>query len=77
MEAQRPVLGDAAVNAALFPIQEKLAKFEELTDPLKEVTYKTPLREHKLVSLLYMNAVGSTAMTQHLELEDTLDIMDN
>jgi class 3 adenylate cyclase len=36
-----------------------------------------PIRLHELVTLLYLDVVSSTAMTQHLEIEDTLEILDN
>jgi class 3 adenylate cyclase/tetratricopeptide (TPR) repeat protein len=77
MEAQRSVLGDTAVDASLVPFHEKLAELEALAEPPKEAPSEVPVRHRKLVTLLYMDVVGSTAMTQHLDPEDTLEIMDN
>jgi class 3 adenylate cyclase len=77
MEAQRSVLGDAAVDASLVPFHEKLAELEVQAEPPKETPSEVPVRQRKLVTLLYMDVVGSTAMTQHLDPEDTLEIMDN
>ena len=77
LEAQRSILGDAAVDAALVPSRQKLADLEEQTAPSREETQSLPTRQRKLVTLLYMDVVGSTAMTQHLDPEDTLEIMDN
>jgi class 3 adenylate cyclase len=77
MEAQRPVLGDAAVDASLVPFREKLADLEAMAGSPVEEPSDIPVRQRKLVTLLYMDVVGSTAMTQHLDPEDTLEIMDN
>jgi class 3 adenylate cyclase len=73
MESQRAVLGDETVTASLLPLQEKLAALEaEVERPKPEL----PTRQRKLVTLLFTDVVGSTKMTQHLDPEDTLEIMD-
>jgi class 3 adenylate cyclase/tetratricopeptide (TPR) repeat protein len=77
IEAQRLLLGDAAVEASLEPLHKKLAELEAQVDPSIEESPVLPTRQRKLVTLLYMDVVGSTAMTQHLDPEDTLEIMDN
>ncbi|UCE01057.1 MAG: AAA family ATPase [Chloroflexota bacterium] len=77
MEDQRQVLGDAAVDASLVPFQEKLAELQAQVETQKDIPPEEPVRQRKLVTLLYMDIVGSTAMTQHLDPEDTLEIMDN
>ena len=77
MEAQRSVLGDAAVDASLVPFHEKLAELEAPAETPKETPSEIPTRQRKLVTLLYMDVVGSTAMTQHLDPEDNLEIMEN
>ncbi|MCJ7657705.1 MAG: AAA family ATPase [Anaerolineales bacterium] len=77
IEAQRLLLGDAAVEASLEPLRQKLAELESQVDPSIEESPSFPTRQRKLVTLLYMDVVGSTAMTQHLDPEDTLEIMDN
>jgi class 3 adenylate cyclase len=77
IEAQRSILGDAAVNASLVPFHQKLADLEAQVTPSREEPPALPTRHRKLVTLLYMDVVGSTAMTQHLDPEDTLEIMDN
>ncbi len=63
MEAQRPVLGDAAVDASLVPFREKLADLEAMAGSPVEEPSDIPVRQRKLVTLLYMDVVGSTAMT--------------
>ena len=77
IEAQRSILGDAAVDASLAPFHQKFAELEAQTEPIKETQSEIPTRQRKLVTLLYIDMVGSTAMTQHLDPEDTLEIMDN
>ena len=77
MEAKRAVLGDATVEAALVPLHKKLAEIETQVEPSVDEQQELPTRQRKLVTLLYMDVVGSTAMTQHLDPEDTLEIMDN
>ncbi len=77
LETQRSILGDAAVDAALVPSRQRLAELETQVEKPVEVPPEKPIRQRKLVTLLYMDVVGSTAMTQHLDPEDTLEIMDN
>ncbi len=73
MESQRAVLGDASVEAALVPLHQKLAGLEAQIEPSGPIPPELPVRQRKLVTLLYIDVVGSTAMTQHLDPEDTLD----
>jgi hypothetical protein len=77
LEAQRSILGDEAVEAALVPSRKKLAALEAQAGTAEQKSPQIPTRLRKLVTLLYMDVVGSTAMTQHLDPEDTLEIMDN
>jgi hypothetical protein len=77
MEAQRAILGDAAVDAALVPFRQKLVDLEAQAEPTFEEPREMPTRQRKLVTLLFIDVVGSTAMTQHLDPEDTLEIMDD
>ena len=77
IEAQRSILGDEAVDAALVPSRQKLAELEAQVGIAEQISPQIPTRQRKLVTLLYMDVVGSTAMTQHLDPEDTLEIMDN
>jgi class 3 adenylate cyclase/tetratricopeptide (TPR) repeat protein len=68
LEAQRAVLGDAVVAAALASMQEKLAKLDALEGE------KAP--QLKFVTILFMDIAGSTRMSQGLDAEDTLAVMD-
>ncbi len=76
IEAQRAILGDEAVDAALVPSRQKLSKLESLVEPSVEKPEELPTRQRKLVTLLYMDIVNSTGMTQHLDPEDNLEIME-
>jgi class 3 adenylate cyclase/tetratricopeptide (TPR) repeat protein len=77
IETQRSILGDAAVEASLVPFHKKLADLIAQAESSVEEAPEPPTRQRKLITLLYMDVVGSTAMTQHLDPEDTLEIMDN
>ena len=76
MEQQRQVLGDVAVDASRVTFQEKLAELKAQVEAQKEIPPAEPVRQRKLVTLLYMDVVDSTAMTQNLDPEDTMEILD-
>ncbi|MFC1997448.1 adenylate/guanylate cyclase domain-containing protein, partial [Chloroflexota bacterium] len=67
LENQRAVLGDAVVDAALVSMREKLAVLTKS----QKVT-----QQRKLATVLFMDIVGSTSITQGLDPEDTMTIMD-
>ena len=77
MEAQRAVLGDDFVDSTLNTLREKLTNLEAKAELSSLETRAIPTRQRKLVTLLYMDVVGSTAMTQHLDPEDNLEIMES
>jgi len=77
MEAQRTVLGDNFVDSTLDTLRDKLSELESKSKQLSLEASAPPTRQRKLVTLLYLDVVGSTAMTQHLDPEDTMEIMDN
>ena len=56
--------------------RQKLADLQALAESQREEPFDIPQRKRKLVTLLYMDVVGSTAMTQDLDPEDTMDILD-
>ena len=68
LEAQRALLGDAVVGMAVAPLQEKLAA-------LKERSRGEP--QLKPVTVLFMDVVGSTRLSQHLDPEDVHAVMDS
>lgn len=77
MEAQRALLGDDVVDAALIPLRNKLSVLQTQVERPTEERRERPKRQRKLVTLLFMDVAGSTQMTRHLDPEDTLEIMDN
>jgi class 3 adenylate cyclase len=72
LEAQRSVLGDSAVDLALGPIRTRLAEFDgsgAWPDP-------PDLRsEHKVVTVVYVDVSGFTAMSEQLGSEEVRDIV--
>ena len=67
LEAQRALLGDAVVRMAVAPLQEELAArrhTERGTQQLKTVT------------VLFMDVVGSTQLSERLDPEDVHAVMD-
>ena len=68
LEAQRAVLGDAVVDAALASMHEKLARLDA------QEAERTP--QLKFVTILFTDIAGSTRMGQALDEEDTLAVMD-
>ncbi|MGB7094348.1 MAG: tetratricopeptide repeat protein [Anaerolineales bacterium] len=68
LESQRAVLGDAVVEASISALHKQLAELERETEP--------PDRHKKLVSMLFVDIVGSTSIGQHLEPDEILEIMD-
>lgn len=65
LEAQRALLGDSAVDAALAALRGQLAE------------HQVAAPRRRLVSVLFLDVVGSTAMSQTLDPEDVHDIMDS
>ncbi|MGB5846105.1 MAG: hypothetical protein WBG94_16795, partial [Anaerolineales bacterium] len=53
MEAQRPVLGDETVEAALTPLRQKLNDLEVQVQSVEDQQPDVPTRQRKLVTLLY------------------------
>jgi class 3 adenylate cyclase len=77
MESQRDSLGDDVVEASLTPLRQKLGELVTLLELPKERPSETPQQQRKLVTLLFMDVVGSTgSIAAHLDPEETLEIMD-
>ena len=70
LQAQRALLGDAVVDAALGPMRQRLDQLELL------LTDATPEQVLKHVSVLFLDVVGSTDLSQHLDPEDVHAVMD-
>ena len=65
LEAQRAKLGDEVVDAGLRPLVERIA---QLQSPVTE--------ERKLVTTLFADLVGFTAMSERLDPEDVRTVVD-
>ena len=64
LEAQRGLVGDAVTDAALAPMRERLAGIREHEQSLRQVT------------VLFMDVVGSTALSHRLDPEEIHAIID-
>ena len=69
LEAQRTLLGEAAVDAAIAGLRSKLAA-------LQEESASGPAQTLKQVSILFLDAVDSTALASHLDPEEISAVMD-
>jgi class 3 adenylate cyclase/tetratricopeptide (TPR) repeat protein len=67
LEAQRATLGDATVDALLAPARARLAALQVAAEPAQAL---------RQVSILFLDVVGSTALSQHLGPEAISAIMD-
>jgi class 3 adenylate cyclase len=70
LEAQRALLGDAIVDAALVPLRARLASL--VAAPLDVPSAQTL----KQVTILFLDIVGSTALSQYLDPEAISVVMD-
>ncbi len=67
LEAQRPVLGDAVVAMAIAPLRDKLTALRARAQGEQQL---------KTVTILFMDVVGSTQLSEHLDPEDVHAVMD-
>jgi class 3 adenylate cyclase len=70
LEAQRSVLGDAIVDPALAALRQQLAALEEQAS-----AQAAPVEERRLVTILFIDMVGSTAMAEKLDPEEWRQVM--
>ena len=68
LEAQRALLGDAVVEAALGPLRERLSQLQHQATPRGQA-----LRQ---VSVLFLDVVGSTRLAQRLDPEQIHELVD-
>jgi len=68
LETQRNILGDAVVDSALVPLEEKFIEIESQGG--------FPELQRKHVTILFSDIVASTEVASRLDPEDTRDIID-
>ena len=75
LEAQRSVLGDTAVDLALGPLRARLAALGAA--PIRDETRErdTVVGEHKVVTVVFADVSGFTAMSERMSSEDVRDVM--
>jgi class 3 adenylate cyclase len=68
LEAQRAALGDALIDQALTPLRARLASLTSAVAPSAQT--------RRLVTVLFLDVIGSTALSRELDPEDTHEMMD-
>ena len=75
LENQRAVLGDEAIDAALQGLHQKLAEMEEPSGQAKaETVDPSLLAERKLVTIMFADISGFTALAERLDPEAVRDL---
>ena len=64
LESQRPNLGDAVLELALAPLRARLAALE-----------RPAMLQRRQVTVLFADVVGSSALAQGLDAEDTMAVL--
>jgi class 3 adenylate cyclase/tetratricopeptide (TPR) repeat protein len=76
LEGQRALLGDAVADAALLPLRSRLAALSASAASTASATAGRDGQRLRQVSILFMDIVGSTTLSQHLDPEDIHAVMD-
>ncbi len=77
VEAQRANLGDTAVDAVLEGLRQKLAELQAADGrPPQSTGDQTSPSERRIVTVLFCDVAGSTALAQTLDPETWAEIMD-
>jgi class 3 adenylate cyclase len=80
LEAQREALGDKTVDTLVAAARQKLAALEvanpsEIASPFVREEVSPIEERRKLVTMLFADVVGFTAMAEHMDAEDVRDTM--
>ena len=67
LEAQRALLGDAVVNAALAPMRDRL----------RDLQAQTATEQRRLVTILFADLVDFTVLTRRLDAEDVRELVND
>jgi class 3 adenylate cyclase/tetratricopeptide (TPR) repeat protein len=65
LEAQRPVLGDIVIDAAVAPLRQKLATIQQ----------QSVSEQRKLVTVLFADLVGFTQLAEQMDPEDVREVL--
>ena len=77
LEAQRSSLGDDAVDAVLQGLRRQLAELEAAESQVWQTAVEqTAASERRIVTVLFCDVAGSTALAEKLDPETWADIMD-
>ena len=76
MEAQRQTLGVELIDHALLPLKQKLEELIQAQQAQSEQSPGKAQQQRKLVTLLFMDVVGSTSIAQHMDPEDVSEVFD-
>ena len=85
LEAQRSLLGDTVVDVAVAPLRAQLAALESSApEPATAAPVAAPAaaaaaqpeQALRVVSILFLDIVGSTSLSQQLDAEETHEVMD-
>jgi class 3 adenylate cyclase/tetratricopeptide (TPR) repeat protein len=76
LEAQRGLLGDAIVDVAVAPLRAQLAALDAAAAPAEPARATQEDQTLRLVSILFLDVVGSTSLSQILDPEETHEVMD-
>ena len=77
LEAQRALLGDAVVDVAVTPLRAQLAALQSPPPPTAaDAGFAQPAQSLRVVSILFLDIVGSTSLSRQLDAEETHEVMD-
>lgn len=76
LEAQRATLGDAVVDVAVTGLQAQLQALQAIADTPSAAADVDPAQALRLVSILFLDVVGSTSLGQRLDPEEIHTVMD-
>lgn len=74
LETQRTVLGDEIVDMAIGPLREKLASLRVLASHT-QVSHTEEMQQRRIISILFADVSGFTALSEQLDAEDVRDTM--
>ena len=75
LEAQRAVLGSDVVDAALGPLRERLALVQAVPASQNVATQAANTQQRRIITILFADVSGYTAMSEHMDAEDVRDTM--